>query len=46
MWLVANDIIIGIALGTFLTANKYVLAERFHDILNVMRQQSNIISLI
>ncbi|CEG78349.1 hypothetical protein RMATCC62417_12972 [Rhizopus microsporus] len=34
MWLVANDIIIGIALGSFLTANKYVLAERLHDILN------------
>lgn len=46
MWLVANDIIIGIALGSFLTANKYVLAERLHDILNVMRQQSNIMSLI
>ncbi|KAG1471322.1 hypothetical protein G6F56_002191 [Rhizopus delemar] len=34
MWLVANDIIIGLAVGSFLMANKYIMAENFHDILH------------
>jgi hypothetical protein len=35
MWLVANDIIIGMAVGSFLMANKHIMAENFHDILHV-----------
>ncbi|KAG1155316.1 hypothetical protein G6F37_008650 [Rhizopus arrhizus] len=34
MWLVANDIIIGMAVGSFLMANKHIMAENFHDILH------------
>ncbi|CAO3622968.1 unnamed protein product [Cunninghamella echinulata] len=33
MWLVANDIIIGVALGSFLTANCEMVSIKLHDIL-------------
>ncbi|CAO3645141.1 unnamed protein product [Cunninghamella blakesleeana] len=33
MWLVANDIIIGVALGSFLTANCEMVSNKLHEIL-------------
>ncbi|KAI8973580.1 N-acetylglucosaminyl transferase component-domain-containing protein [Mycotypha africana] len=33
MWLVANDIIIGIAMGTFLMTNRHIMANRIHKVL-------------
>ncbi|KAI9358158.1 N-acetylglucosaminyl transferase component-domain-containing protein [Pilaira anomala] len=34
MWLVANDIIIGLAIGSFLMANNAAMAEKLHRILH------------
>ncbi|KAG2231861.1 hypothetical protein INT48_006053 [Thamnidium elegans] len=34
MWLVANDIIIGLAIGSFLMANNAAMADRLHRILH------------
>lgn len=36
MWLVANDIIIGVALGSFLTANCEMVSNKLHEILKVI----------
>lgn len=35
MWLVANDIIIGVAVGSFLINNSDYLASKLHEYLNV-----------
>lgn len=35
MWLVANDIIIGLAIGSFLMANNQAMSIKFHKILHV-----------
>lgn len=35
MWLVANDIIIGLAIGSFLVANNQAMANKLHRILHV-----------
>lgn len=35
MWLVANDIIIGLAIGSFLMTNNAAMADRLHRILHV-----------
>jgi hypothetical protein len=35
MWLVANDIIIGLAFGSFLMANNAAMADKLHRILHV-----------
>jgi phosphatidylinositol glycan class Q protein len=35
MWLVANDIIIGLAIGSFLAANSKIMAYKLHKILQV-----------
>ncbi|KAI7861319.1 N-acetylglucosaminyl transferase component-domain-containing protein [Spinellus fusiger] len=34
MWLVANDIIIGLAIGSFLRSNHHVVASLLHQVLN------------
>ncbi|KAG2226616.1 hypothetical protein INT45_005102, partial [Circinella minor] len=34
MWLVANDIIIGLAFGSFLTTNRYIMSYLLHKILH------------
>ncbi|KAI8638825.1 N-acetylglucosaminyl transferase component-domain-containing protein [Parasitella parasitica] len=34
MWLVANDIIIGLALGSFLVANNQAMANKLHSVLH------------
>ncbi|KAI8141850.1 N-acetylglucosaminyl transferase component-domain-containing protein [Fennellomyces sp. T-0311] len=34
MWLVANDIIIGLAIGSFLTTNRYIMSYLLHKILH------------
>jgi hypothetical protein len=35
MWLVANDIIIGLAIGSFLMNNNVAMAKMLHKILHV-----------
>lgn len=35
MWLVANDIIIGLAIGSFLTTNRYIMSYLLHKLLHV-----------
>lgn len=35
MWLVANDIIIGLAIGSYLMANHTIMSIKFHQILHV-----------
>jgi hypothetical protein len=37
MWLVANDIIIGVAIGSYLMGNRYVVSNTVHVILKVRR---------
>ncbi|KAI7881312.1 Gpi1-domain-containing protein [Lichtheimia hyalospora FSU 10163] len=34
MWLVANDIIIGLAIGSFLTTNRYIMSYLLHKLLH------------
>ena len=34
MWLVANDIIIGLAMGSFLMANNRIMAVKLHTMLH------------
>lgn len=38
MWLVANDIIIGLAFGSFLMANNAAMADKLHRILHVRQK--------
>lgn len=37
MWLVANDIIIGVAIGSYLMGNRYAVSNTVHVILKVRR---------
>jgi hypothetical protein len=39
MWLVANDIIIGLAIGSFLMANNAAMADKLHRILHVSKEE-------
>lgn len=39
MWLVANDIIIGLAIGSFLMANNAAMADKLHRILHVTNKR-------
>jgi hypothetical protein len=42
MWLVANDIIIGLAIGSFLVANNQAMANKLHRILHVSCEEKKV----